>query len=396
MESIDKAGSQTVGKEAEQHKALGQTVPNYAMMFFDHLYSEYLTLRLDWQYPSGSGPSEPGPYLQKTELLESIYQRRQAGTLTWSNIYTFDLTLVDLRPPENLVRKGYDARAKYRIVAGQREFDEYQASKPPDLASFRIAPQEDPPQPEVLIERALRADIKYLLSKVYLYYALLPMREKEREQLTGWARKITYAVVVLIAALILFNVGVVSFSEKLKQTTALIFGLTVATVAFSGILGGCVSMLQRIQSAPSEGDALFNLASLRNGWIGLSLSPLYGAIFASLLFVLFSGGILKGTIFPQINTPGFTRTLPVQTQTDLTNPNQPATPTASPSPESSRRRGLATLSISDYLRETGPADGVAFALLIIWSFIAGFAERLVPDTLNRMVAKNEKIQGTSS
>jgi len=51
------------------------------------------------------------------------------------------------------------------------------------------------------------------------------------------------------------------------------------------------------------------------------------------------------------------------------------------------------LRIRTFLKETGPVDGVAYALLIVWSFIAGFAERLVPDTLNRLVAKNEAIQG---
>jgi hypothetical protein len=51
------------------------------------------------------------------------------------------------------------------------------------------------------------------------------------------------------------------------------------------------------------------------------------------------------------------------------------------------------LQIKDFLKETGPKDGASYALLIIWSFLAGFAERLVPDTLNRLVAKNEAIQG---
>jgi len=54
------------------------------------------------------------------------------------------------------------------------------------------------------------------------------------------------------------------------------------------------------------------------------------------------------------------------------------------------------MDIRGFLTSTGPADGISYALLIIWSFIAGFAERLVPDTLNRLVTKNEKIQGTNT
>jgi hypothetical protein len=381
--------------------AMDEVVEPYAMLFFDHLYSEYLTLQ--------EKIKEAGT----RQLLDGIYQRRLDCILTWSNIYTFDLVLVDFRSPEDLIRKAYDARNRYRSVAGQKEYDEYQASKPPDLAAIRIAPNENPPQPEEIIERTIRADIKYLLNKIYMYYALLPMREKLRDKLTAKARKMTYFFVGLVTLIILFNVGgllLTTYGSKYANFSVM-FGLTVATVALAGVLGGCVSMLQRIQSAPSEGDALFNLASLTNGWVGLSTSPLYGAIFASLLFVLFSAGILKGSIFPEINTPGAkpasaavaseakrvqTTSTPDQKESTDISAAQPAPGTADVDKSAQSNLSGTVLQIKDFLRETGPTNGVSYGLLIIWSFIAGFAERLVPDTLNRMVAKNEAIQGTKS
>jgi hypothetical protein len=77
--------------------------------------------------------------------------------------------------------------------------------------------------------------------------------------------------------------------------------------------------------------------------------------------------------------------------------NQPATGATKPTPTGAISPTPASdtsiLRVRTFLKETGPVDGVSYALLIIWSFIAGFAERLVPDTLNRLVAKNEAIQG---
>lgn len=384
-------------------------VPDYALLFFDHLYSEYLTLK---------------PTIKNTavtDLLDSLHGKRLKSKLSWSDIYSFDLALIDERPLENLIRKAFDARAKYRSIAGQKEFDEYLASKPPDLTAILIAPNKEshdaaqplasppagpPPVPvdeisdsERIVKRVLRADIRYLLSKFYLYYAMLPMRENLRDQLTSRAVSMTKWILTLIVSLILISFAGGLILKRFSQYGDLIgaFGVTVGTVAFAGIVGGCVSMLQRIQSAPSEGDALFNLAALTNGWRGLSLSPLYGGIFASLLFVLFAAGLLQGSAFPKIETAaGFQvmETLPEEPV-----PTESAAPaaTASPTPDhrtDTQRTGI--LHVKDFLKETGPRDGVSFALLMIWSFIAGFAERLVPDTLNRLVAKNEAIQGTNS
>lgn len=407
----------------QSNECFQSPVPDYAVLFFDHLYSEYLTLRSRIKDP------------QLLDLLNSIHEKRMHSQLTWSDIYTFDLALIEERPLENLIRKAYDARAKYRSIAGQKEFDEYVASKPPDLTSILIAPHppegdqaagsesglpdetdvELPPSGDI-VQRVLRADIRYLLSKFYLYYAMLPMREKKREELTSRAVAMTKWILFLIVILILLSFGGV---VVLRATTwgdlTGAFGLTVGSVAFAGIVGGCVSMLQRIQSAPTEGDALFNLASLTNGWRGLSLSPLYGGIFASLLFVLFAAGVLEGSVFPKINTPGkiiADKTVAEENaqanepaaapapNSDESGAAQPAqtqaaiSPTPTPTPlTETEKTGI--LQIKDFLKETGPTDGVSFALLIIWSFIAGFAERLVPDTLNRLVAKNEAIQGTN-
>ena len=400
-------------RESRDKKALNKPVPPYARLYFDHLYSEYVTLKASITDQN------------ILNLLDELHERRRQHDLTWSDIYTFDLAMVDVRPPESLIRKAYDSRLRYRSVAGQKEYDEYIASKPLDLGSVQVDPDAQPPTPNVLIERELRADIKYLLSKFYLYYALLPVREGVRDELTRKAVGVTAIAVILIALVIVFNLLGIIFRQDYSAVV-----ITSLTVILSGILGGCVSMLQRIQSAPGEGDVLFNLAALTNGWRGILLAPVYGGIFASLLFVLFAGGILNGAIFPTIVTPTRSRQAPSPTPTPAASPAKTASPspspvssvaaTESPSPESTHSASPVTststqsqvtnptvpspnqppgsnvLQIKDFLRETGPASGISYALLIIWSFLAGFAERLVPDTLNRLVQKNIDTQGGTS
>jgi len=425
----EKPGNNATGQPPSA-KCFEGLVPDYALVFFDHLYSEYLALK-----PTITDP-------EVTRFLDAINAKRLDCRLTWGDIYTFDLKLVHVRAPASLIRKAYDARQRYRSIAGQKEYDEYVASNPPNLIEIKVAPNADPPEPDVIIETALRADLEYLLSKFFLYYATLPARERLRDELTRRAVLLTLGGVGVLVVLMFINLGIVRVFNVSNSTA----GLTLITVALAGIMGGCVSMLQRIQSAPTEGDALFNLASLNNGWTGLSLSPLYGGIFASLLFVLFAAGLLKGSAFPEIHTPSelvssAERSAPSATPsapptaTPTTSVTPSATAPASPSPgapantsvpspaaTSSARAGSSVsepvkpqtlpapspsvsptpesrsqiLRIKTFLEETGPVDGVSYALLILWSFLAGFAERLVPDTLNRLVAKNQAIQGGSS
>jgi hypothetical protein len=113
-------------------------------------------------------------------------------------------------------------------------------------------------------------------------------------------------------------------------------------VAFSGAVGGFVSLQRRIQTIPSDGDPLVSIFELENGMFSLYLSPVSGTIFALFLLFAFQGELLAGGVFPKITA----------------------------------------VSVA------GPLQWDAqLAKLLIWSFIAGFAERFVPDTIERLVQR---------
>ncbi|MCA1618837.1 MAG: hypothetical protein LC795_05905 [Acidobacteria bacterium] len=395
------------------------------------------------------------------------------------------------------MQKAYDMRAKYRSVAGQRDYETYLATRPPDLTitrdtepaanaggggggatppnvvtsppltsppftspplpspPFSSPPLTSPPPPPVpqpgpVTVESLRADLRYLLGQFYLYYALLPYREGFRDFITYRTRYQTFIALGILG----FTLGVAALGSYFNFRTP-----TLLLVVLSGVIGGYVSLLQRIQSAPAEGDALFNLASLTYGWIGMSLSPLYGAVFAMLLFLLFVSNIVSGAVFPTITTPdkfvtatatptaspspspspspattpaqtpasGGAAATPVSTPTSAASPLQTASPAASPaatpaatqtptaspattqtptaSPVTTQTPPPATPSPTPtpsasvfwrFTNETYPESGKAYALLLIWAFLAGFLERLVPDALNRLVLKNQIIEGTTT
>jgi hypothetical protein len=46
------------------------------------------------------------------------------------------------------------------------------------------------------------------------------------------------------------------------------------------------------------------------------------------------------------------------------------------------------IDLATFLRSAGPATGADLAKLTVWSFIAGFAERFVPDVLSRLASSN--------
>lgn len=316
-------------------------LPPHAIIYFETLHAEYGIL------PAGPVPPDVKP------VIDEILKRKSEGSLSWRDIYTFDLTLTKLQPLVQLRRKIWSLRSRYREVAGLRDYEAYIATKPPEIEA-----SQDPNMPAQ--EEVLRADAAFLLRELYLRYAMAPMREAIREKLSSWVWWITVIAMVLVIAGTLIA-SFQSASASMSGAVASFRPSSLLIVVFSGIMGGLVSVQQRFQNFRQEGDPVYNVSELVHGSNSIYLSPLSGAVFALLLYLLVFGGLLGGNLFPELNAPGETK---VQ-------------------------------FFVDFLRYQGPATFAGYSKLIVWSFIAGFAERLVPDTLTRLVEKAQPSQGAS-
>jgi hypothetical protein len=118
-----------------------------------------------------------------------------------------------------------------------------------------------------------------------------------------------------------------------------------------------------MQSIPNDGDPLISVFSLDNAGYYLWLSPLLGAIFAVILTLMFVAGVLKGSLFPE-----FARSA----------------------------GGAEGLPFFHFTWNTLPTSSEEYGKLFVWTFIAGFAERLVPDSLDSLASKLDPRQQTPS
>jgi len=137
-------------------------------------------------------------------------------------------------------------------------------------------------------------------------------------------------------------------------------GATLTVVALVGLLGSTFSVLQRLQRSTSGVEPLRALYSFRAVWSQMPLSLLSGTIAAMVIYGIFVGGMIEGTLFPKI----VNHLSPADTKN--------------------------ALPLKIFWGSTGPATYADHGRLLVWAFIAGFAERLVPDILDRFTAAAKK------
>jgi hypothetical protein len=242
-------------------------------------------------------------------------------------VFTLETAYLFAIPDDRLQPEVLLFRSRYSDVAGGGTYAEYAKTVPADVTTMNV------PQ--------LRAELMTLAERLRYLYTFIPPRESTRNRLATSAGLWTLA-----AAL----VGLFVYIFVHRQDGATI--ATVWVVFFSGQMGGFLSVQHRLQKLDG-GDPLFRELQLSSGWFSVVVvAPIVGSFFAVLLYFLFVAGLLKGGFFPSF--------------VDFT----PA-------------HGAA-VTIADFLKNGTPASIADWGKLLVWSFIAGFAERFVPDVVDRL------------
>lgn len=305
----------------------------YALIYFEALYAEYQVLATEKVTD------------EVRTVAGQLLQKKDDHSLCWRDIYYFDLLLTRLMPEGRLRRCIWSLRARYKEVAGQREFENYLSSKPPDAATGA--------EPE------LRNDAEFLLRQMHLRYAMAPLRSDIREWISKLAAGCILGALFFLVASTFVTLLAPASTNPFRPPALLV-------VLFSGMLGGFVSVQQRFQSFTNEGDPIYNISELIHGRSSIYLAPVSGAVFAMVLFLMFLGGLLGGSLFPMFPSV-------LNTQDSINVP-----------------------SFMSVFTDAAPQGLIDYAKLIVWSFLAGFAERLVPDALSRVVQKAQQAEASGT
>ncbi|ARM31903.1 hypothetical protein [Prosthecochloris sp. HL-130-GSB] len=157
---------------------------------------------------------------------------------------------------------------------------------------------------------------------------------------------ITQRLIIMTAAALLLLSVIFALNYYFDQR----FMITWAGL-LCGVIGGFVSMQQRLRSVSDQ-----ELELLSASWFQILLIPVFGGVFALVLYVILLSGIVSGHIFPEFYFPQ--------------------------RPES----GPDSAYILEVLTKTYPNSGEDLAKLLFWLFVAGFSERFVPQIISKVTS----------
>lgn len=128
-------------------------------------------------------------------------------------------------------------------------------------------------------------------------------------------------------------------------------------VFFAGSVGAVVNNYYRLAKLSTSAEKLQTELERSSIIIQIAVSPFLSGIIGFVAYGLFLSGLLQGELFPKF--------------TCLEGGYQ---------------------GIGDLLEHVAPASNLDAAKALMWSFVAGFSERFVPNVLDSLVLKAERLE----
>jgi hypothetical protein len=308
--------------------------PRYAADYFQQVRQQYEILVEE------SGAALPSVVRSLLARIDGVLaeatsdkdrRRRLRETVTWADVFALETATIYALDDAKLAAALWTVRVRYREVAGQDAYDEYMRGPVSDTTKSAVI---------------IRADLLSLCDRMRYLYTFVPTKEAQRNRVSRLMTAVMVAAIVLPVVLypLFRHAGWALPSEPLMM------------VLLAGGVGGFISIQQRLQQSTGV-DPLFKELELAVSGLDTLASPALGAVFASVLYLVFVAHLVTGGLFPEFVCGA----VPL--------------PTAEP-----------TADLAGFTHCAYPLHAADWAKLAVWAFIAGFAERFVPDVLTRLAA----------
>ncbi|MGZ3276896.1 MAG: hypothetical protein ACXWKT_02190 [Caulobacteraceae bacterium] len=249
--------------------------------------------------------------------------------------------------PEARLRYVQHLQGRYEVAVGPQAFAKYAATVPDGVLT-------DPAK--------LQAELDTLSYRLRLAYGVIYKRDR-------LLRRVWWCCAGLLMASLLWVVSAVLFQDWTASSPPWLNYCLVAVLGLGGALTSIARRASRIlEPGPLFEDPVFQMSALDSGASSLFVAGLTGPVFALILMLLFMSGTVDfGGLTPKFDNAQL-----------------------GPHPAAQ----LFNFNVFHWtLTVKSGFDG---AKLCIWSFIAGFAEQLVPDALDRFIKASPRTKSRAS
>lgn len=189
----------------------------------------------------------------------------------------------------------------------------------------------------------IRNELDFMLYSLARGYINTPLRETARQNI--WIYAFWMGLLQYFALFLLIH-----FYDLLATVDIPVSSLFVP---FLGSIGACFAIKQKVEAMPETVDKYRNVLLLNSSLMGILFGLFRGAVAAVLLNIILVSQFIQGEIFPEFQ----------------------------------KTAGSSTSGLNEafgFLLHLDQYKSSEIAKILIWSLVAGYSERLIPDTIKKL------------